>query len=239
MKTRIIMWGFSCINYYFTSTITNLTNDSELYYINPHHTQSMVFLYDSKSVSCMITKCFVPFPTLETERLILRFVEDTDVEHLYEILSDAENAKLDYFHPLTSIEQAQKFIDRFKKEIEANEEITWRIVLKESNTFIGTCCFGNFDDGASRVEIGYNFARAHWGNGYATEALSAIIDYGFTSMNLNRIESTITPGNDASVEVLSKLNFVHEGIVRERDLIKGKLEDGIMMSILKRDYPSK
>jgi len=58
-------------------------------------------------------------------------------------------------------------------------------------------------------------------------------------MNLNRIEATITPGNDASVRVLRKLDFVQEEIVRERDLIKGKLEDGIIMSVLKREYNDK
>jgi [ribosomal protein S5]-alanine N-acetyltransferase len=55
-------------------------------------------------------------------------------------------------------------------------------------------------------------------------------------MNLNRIEATITPGNDGSVRVLKKLNFKQEGIVRERDFIKGKLEDGIIMALLKKDY---
>ncbi|GGH23568.1 GNAT family N-acetyltransferase [Paenibacillus segetis] len=184
----------------------------------------------------MINKCFVPFPILETDRLLLRLVEKTDVEQLYEVLSDAEVAKFDYFHPLTSLDQALEFIARFKNELEENEEITWGIILKETNRLIGTCCLGSFDDGARRVEIGYDIAQAEWGKGYATEALGAVINYGFNTMNLNRIEATITPGNDASVKVLKKLNFEHEGIVRERDLIKGKLEDGIMMSILQRDY---
>ena len=55
-------------------------------------------------------------------------------------------------------------------------------------------------------------------------------------MNLNRIEAIITPGNYASIRVLEKLESITEGIVRERNLIKGKLEDGIIMSILKREY---
>ena len=101
---------------------------------------------------------------------------------------------------------------------------------------IGTCCLGDFHEGARRAEIGYDIAQVEWGKGYATEALGGVIDFGFNVMNLNRIEATITPGNNASVRVLTKLNFIQEGIVRERDLIKGKLEDGIIMSILKRDY---
>ncbi|SHK07552.1 ribosomal-protein-alanine N-acetyltransferase [Clostridium amylolyticum] len=184
----------------------------------------------------MINKCFVPFPKLETERLLLRQVVDKDLEQLYEILSDAEVAKFDYFYPVTSKLEALKFVERYNEELKENEEITWGIILKESNKLIGICCLGDFDEGARRTEIGYDIAQAQWGNGYATEAIKAVIDYGFNTMNLNRIEATITPGNNASVNVLRKLNFIQEGIVRERDLIKGKLEDGIIMSILKRDY---
>lgn len=184
----------------------------------------------------MINKCFVPFPILETERLILREVENKDVEQLYAMLSDTEVAKFDYFYPVRSKAEVFKFIERYKKGLEEKEEITWGIILKNTNKLIGTCCLGDFDEGARRTEIGYDITRSEWGKGYATEALEAVVDFGFYMMNLNRIEATITPGNNASVRVLKKLNFIQEGIVRERDLIKGKLEDGIIMSILKREY---
>lgn len=184
----------------------------------------------------MINRCFIPFPKLETERLILRQVEDRDLDQLYEILSDTEVAKFEYFYPVTSKEGAMKFIERYKKELEEKEEITWGIILKDTDKLIGTCCLGNFDEGARRSEIGYTITQTQWGKGYATEAIKAVIDFGFSIMDLNRIEATITPGNDASVKVLRKLNFIQEGVVRERDLIKGKLEDGIIMAILKREY---
>ena len=64
----------------------------------------------------MINKSFVPFPKLETKRLILRQVIDEDVEQLYEILSDTEVAKYDYFYPVTSKHEVEKFIERYKKE---------------------------------------------------------------------------------------------------------------------------
>lgn len=184
----------------------------------------------------MINKCFNPFPILETERLLLREIKVEDVKDLYEILSDVEVAKYDYFYPLKSDSEVIKFIKRYKKELEENEEITWGIILKTTNKLIGTCCLGDFDEGAKRAEIGYSIAKLEWGKGYATEAVKVVIDFGLNVMELNRIEANITPGNDASVRVLKKVNFVHEGIVRERDLIKGKLEDGIIMAILKKDY---
>lgn len=161
------------------------------------------------------------------------------MEQLYEILSDAEVAKFDYFYPVTSKDEVFKFIERYEHELEENEEITWGIISRETNKLSGTCCIGDFDEGARRAEIGYNIAQVEWGKGYATEAIRVLIDFGFNVMNLNRIEATITPGNDASLRVLRKLDFVQEGIVRERDLIKGKLEDGIIMSVLKREYNDK
>jgi len=187
-------------------------------------------------VIVVLNEYFDTFPVLETERLILRQVMERDVDQLYEIVSDAEVAKFDYFYPVSSKIEAMKFIERYRQEFEENEEITWGIISRKTHELIGTCCIGDFDEGARRAEIGYDIARVEWGKGYATEAIRAVIDFGFNVMNLNRIEATITPGNNASVKVLRKLNFVQEGIVRERDLIKGKLEDGIIMAVLKREY---
>lgn len=137
---------------------------------------------------------------------------------------------------MKSTKEVLRFIQRYKDELEEEEEITWGITLKENNKLIGTCCLGDFDEGARRAEVGYAIIRSEWGKGYATDAVRAVVRYGFENMQLNRIEATITPGNDPSIKVLNKMNFIQEGIVRERDLIKGKLEDGIIMAILKREY---
>ena len=73
----------------------------------------------------MMNKCFVPFPELETERLILRQVMKKDADQLYEMLSEPEVAKYDYFYPVTSKAEALIFVERFTKELEEKEEITW------------------------------------------------------------------------------------------------------------------
>lgn len=184
----------------------------------------------------MINKCFNPFPIIETKRLILRKIDFKDEKQLFELLSNPEVARFDYFYPIKSSTEAREFIEKYDEELAENEEITWGISLKESNKLIGLCCLGDFDDGARRAEIGYDIIQREWGKEYATEAVKVVINFGFNNINLNRIEATITPGNYASVRVLEKLGFIQEGIVRERDLIKGKLEDGIIMSILKREY---
>jgi ribosomal-protein-alanine N-acetyltransferase len=172
---------------------------------------------------------------IETKRLILRGINENDVEGIYKVFSDPEVAKYDWFRPIESKDDAIKFIKRYKEEFETGEEITWGLELKDTKELIGICCLGNFDNGARRAEIGYDLVQDKWNKGYATEAVDAIVKFGINQMNLNRIEAFITPGNDASVKVLEKLNFTKEGIVRERDLIKGKLEDGILMSIIQKD----
>jgi ribosomal-protein-alanine N-acetyltransferase len=172
---------------------------------------------------------------IETKRLVLREINESDVEGIYKVFSDPEVAKYDWFRPIVSKDDAIKFIKRYKEEFQAGEEITWGIELKDTKELIGICCLGDFDDGSRRAEIGYDIVQDKWNNGYATEAVEAIVKFGLREIDLNRIEAFITPGNDASVRVLEKLNFIKEGVVRERDLIKGKLEDGIIMSILQKD----
>jgi len=184
----------------------------------------------------MINLAFKPFPTIETERLLLREVDFADNDDLFDILSDPAVAEYDYFYPVETKEKALSFIERYQRELESNEEITWGIILKESHKLIGTCCLGGFDKGARRAEIGYAVAKAQWGKGYATEAAMKVIAYGFNTIRLNRIEATITPGNNSSIRVMEKLGFKIEGLVRQRDLIKGELVDGVIMGLLKSEF---
>ncbi len=183
-----------------------------------------------------MTHNFNPFPALETHRLILKRIVVEHKNDLYEILSNPKVAEFDYFYPVEAIETVDDFIERYEKQRLDESEITWGICLKETDELIGTCCLGNFDELAKRSEIGYALKERAWNQGYATEAIKVVLDYGFNQLKLNRIEATITPGNDASVRVLEKLNFTKEGWVRERDWIKNQLVDGIIMGLLAREH---
>jgi ribosomal-protein-alanine N-acetyltransferase len=180
--------------------------------------------------------CFDIFPQLESERLIYREVNSEDVEDIFKIYSDPEVAKYDWYKPIDTKEDALFIINRYKREFQNKEEITWGVARKSDNKIIGYCCFGTFDDDSIRSEIGYGFNRDEWNNGYATEAIKVLVKFGFESMNFNRIEATVTLGNDASVKALKKANFLQEGIVRERTIMKGKFEDDVILAIIKRDY---
>ncbi len=150
----------------------------------------------------MNKSCFDIFPILQTKRLFLRAINSLDVEGIFEVFSDPDVAKYDWFNPIKSYDDAIKIISRYKGEFEEKEEITWGIMLKESNKLIGTCCLGNFVKDARRCKLGYDIMKSEWNKGYATEAIKAIVDFAFNTMDLNRIEAFITPGNDSSINDL-------------------------------------
>lgn len=184
----------------------------------------------------MNKKCFEEFPIIETERLIFRKMVIDDADDILKIYGDPKVAEYDWFEPFETTEMALKLISHVSKEFEEGEEITWGVVRREDEAFIGYCCLGDFEEDARRSEIGYGLRSDEWNKGYGTEVVKALAKFGFEEMNLNRIEAFITPGNDASIRILKKVGFIQEGIVRERDLIKGKLEDGVILAMIRSDY---
>jgi ribosomal-protein-alanine N-acetyltransferase len=180
--------------------------------------------------------CFDIFPELESERLIYREVTPEDIEDIFKIYSDPEVAKYDWYKPIDTKDDALSIINRFRGEFKDKEEITWGVARKSDNKIIGYCCLGDFDDDSIRSQIGYGFNRCEWNKGYATEAINILVKFGFEVMNLNRIEAEVTLGNDASIKVLKKANFIQEGIFRERTIMKGEFVDDVILAIIKRNY---
>ncbi|HCH08616.1 MAG TPA: GNAT family N-acetyltransferase, partial [Dehalococcoidia bacterium] len=90
--------------------------------------------------------------------------------------------------PVTSIEESISFLSDTMFRRQLGDVAGWGLVKKQENRIIGICGFTNWDPESKKAEIGYALARDHWGQGYITEAVNQVIDYGFRSMELNRIE---------------------------------------------------
>lgn len=176
------------------------------------------------------------FPTIYGKRIKLDRIRIENAEELYDILSDPDVAEYDWFEPIDTLEKAEKFIKHYQGEFEDKEEITWGIFNKIDGKLVGICNLGDFVESSRRGEVGYDIKKSEWNKGYATEAIKMLVKFALCDMNLNRVEAFITPGNDGSVRVLEKCGFIREGLVRERDFMKGELVDGIIMAILKSDY---
>ncbi|MFW9974204.1 MAG: GNAT family N-acetyltransferase [Candidatus Thorarchaeota archaeon] len=177
-----------------------------------------------------------PFPILETERLVLRQLTADDSEVWFQSLSDDEIAELVGMEPLKTIDEIREIIDSFTDRFNERAGMAWAITLKESNEFIGTCSYEKIDNQNHSGEIGYDLLKEYWGLGFMTEALRAIIDYGFVHLKLNRIEAHTASDNTASRNLLKRLGFYEEGTFRESSFYKGEFKDDSYYSLLTREW---
>ena len=176
------------------------------------------------------------FPVLSTDRLLLRDIALSDAKEIYMIYSDPKVSEFDSFSPYRTIGEARDMISSFRKEFQEGKQIRWGIATKADNRLVGTCEFMSFDDASRRCEIGCGLMSSQWSKGYMREALEAIIAYGFSVLDLNRIKACILSGNGASVRLFRKLGFTFEGVLREKEYFKGQFHNEIMMSMLLGDY---
>nr|HET6904382.1 GNAT family protein [Ktedonobacteraceae bacterium] len=133
-----------------------------------------------------------------------------------------------------SLEQAELLIERQRHRFEQKERFRWGIALKDSDTIIGTGGYVAWNHIWYNAELGYDLARPYWGQGIMTEAVRAMIQFGFEHMGLHRIEAEVMPENTASVRLLRKLDFQEEGVLHERSFWKGGFHDLAIFALLKR-----
>ena len=175
---------------------------------------------------------------LPTKRLVIRPLRDTDAQALFEVFSDPKVMRHWSGAAWNSIEQAQQKIAQYDKALRESESIGLGIVNIQTNTVIGTCSLFQLDEQCRRAEIGYGMVSTAWGNGYMHEALTAVINFGFEVLDLNRIEADIDPRNQPSLRTVERLGFIKEGYLRERWIVEGEISDSSIYGLLRRDWLS-
>lgn len=179
---------------------------------------------------------FNPFKNLETERLLLRRVVATDVNEIMELRSNPETMKFIPRPLVKTKEEALEHIKMIEAKIVANEGINWAITIKGNPKLIGVIGHYRIQPENHRCEIGYMILPQYNGQGYVTEAIKVVLEYGFEVLNMHSIEAVIDPDNIASERVLQKNNFVKEAHILENELWDGKFWDTVIYSILKRNF---
>ncbi len=171
---------------------------------------------------------------LQTGRLWLRPIAVADADALFEARGDAEVMRYWDWPAQASAEAVRAVFAAHIPALCDGTTLWWAVALAPEGPAIGECDLSEIDRHHRRAEIGFLFARRHWGRGYAREAMAAVIDHGFGPLGLERLWARCHAGNDASVRLLERLGFAHEGtlkrhIVRDgaqRDcLIYGRLRD--------------
>lgn len=178
------------------------------------------------------------FPIIKTSRLILREVAMDDADDMYTYLSDHDVVKPMGLETFENVEDAADEIKWYQSIYEKGTGIRWGITLKDEGKVIGSCGFLNRQPKHYRAEIGYELSKVHWGKGVASEALEAVVKYGFEHFQLERMEALIELTNVPSQKLVEKQGFQKEGLLRHYEFANGKFEDLYMYSILKEDLQS-
>jgi RimJ/RimL family protein N-acetyltransferase len=153
---------------------------------------------------------------IETERLLLREFTENDAQLLYQLNLDPDVIRYT-LDPILDVEHARRILrDIIIPQYRLYNHGRWAAHLKLDGEFIGWCGL-KFLEELNEVDLGYRFMKKYWGQGYATEAAHATLDYGFQVLKLKRIVGRALPGNIASMKVLEKcgMKYVGQQIVQE------------------------
>ena len=158
------------------------------------------------------------FPTIKTDRILLREITDFDLENIYNGLSNPKVIK-HYGISFDSLDATKEQMIWFADK----KQMWWAICSLDNQTFYGAGGLNDIDDNENKAEIGLWLLPEFWGKGIMKEALSIISDYGFKHLKLNRIEGFVEPENVNCKKAMSKLDFRHEQTMKDCELKNGKL----------------
>lgn len=173
---------------------------------------------------------YLQFSGIETERLLVRKLEMRDADDVFKLTSDPQ--MLEYtpmFKLMQTREEVEAYLDGIIRNYQLGMPENWAIVLKDAKRVVGIISIGPRT--SLRAEIAYAVARDCWGKGIATEATKAVVDFGFKSFGLKRIEATCDPKNVASARVLEKSGMTYEGLLKSYICVRGKMCDRRLYAI--------
>jgi ribosomal-protein-alanine N-acetyltransferase len=175
------------------------------------------------------------FPTLRTGRLLLRQFLPTDAPRIQE-LAGAEEVAAGTFLPHPYEEgMAEAWITNQHQSFEAGAAVHFAITLARDQAVIGSIGL-EISQAHGHARLGYWLGLPYWNRGYGTEAVKAVLAYGFAQLNLHRIYSPHFLGNNASGRVLQKAGMTYEGRMREHYLRFGRFVDLELYGMLRQDF---
>ncbi|ASK30134.1 alanine acetyltransferase [Chryseobacterium sp. T16E-39] len=160
---------------------------------------------------------------LETERLILKNIDESNVEDILRIRSnEVINRYVMRNSPKTNYD-ALEFILTIKERTKNNQTVYLGISLKDQSNIIGTICLWNFSEDRKVAEVGYELLPDYHRRGIMSETLGAILNYGFNELNLQEIVAITNKHNENSIGLLLKHHFILE---------EGKEDEGFPDNII-------
>ena len=181
-------------------------------------------------------KLISPPPPIETKRLLLRALEPEDIEDYFALYSNVKVTAGHGMAPWKDPEQALHLMDWYAQAAIDNRGCRWAITERGPNRLIGSLGYHAIEEEHYRGEIGYDLLPEYWGRGIGSEAVVAVVRFGFEEIGFHRIEAIVDPDNQASAGLLRKVGFTEEGYLRERYFDNGRFVDDWMFSILRPEF---
>lgn len=185
------------------------------------------------------SKFFKNLPALRTKRLVLRKMRLSDAADLHEYASDPVVSRYMVWKAHKDMACTKGFLKYVLKTYRKGSPESWAVTLRSSGKMIGTCGFYKIDPVHATGEIAYAMSRDYWGQGLMTEAVKAVLNFGFTKLKLNRIAANAMPANAGSERVMRKNGMKYEGTLREYLFAKGRFVNVRVFSILRREWRRK
>lgn len=182
----------------------------------------------------------MPLPEIETltsSRVALRGVTEHDLTELLTVNADPDVTRYLPYASWTSWADARAWLDRMNALTSDGTGRQLVIARSRPTLVIGSVLLFRYEEGSNRLELGYVLGRAHWGQGYATEALRLLLNHLFHKAGIRRVEAEVNPENQASSAVLRRLGFTLEGRLRQRWTAKGRSYDTDMHGLLAHEWP--
>jgi RimJ/RimL family protein N-acetyltransferase len=151
-----------------------------------------------------------------TERLSIRTFREEDLPAVHAIYSDSLVWRYMGIGPTTTLEESRERLERMLGYQRDHGYTFWAVTLSGSGDLIGDTGLIPLEGVGPEVEIGWRYASAHWGKGYATEAATACRDLGFERFGLTRIYVDVHPQNERSQNVARKLGARRLGRAKHR-----------------------
>lgn len=175
------------------------------------------------------------FPILPTQRLRLIEIQHIHQPDLFYLLTDKRVTEYYHVVPLKEVADVRKVVDFLKQRFADQQGIRWGIALEGRDELIGMIGFNSFVPGHKGVLV-FALMQEYWGKGYMSEAIAAVLAYGFTTLQLKRIEAEVLPGNKASEKVLEKAGFHQEGLLQQWMWWDNKAYDINMYAVLRAPH---
>lgn len=178
----------------------------------------------------------IPFPKIETERLILSELKAEDVAAIVQYAGNKKISDYTSHIPFPYEEKDAVFwINQAHQGYRNGSHLTLGLHLKPDNEFVGGMGL-TIDQRFKRAELGYWIAEEQWNKGYTSEAAKALIDYAFKEMDLHKITSSYMRMNPASGKVMEKCGMHKEGEQKDQILKNGVYHDLILYGLTKDQY---